>query len=219
MFVLAGCRSASGQKPTPEQISDALLTITDMEGEWSETQRQVFDERSPENPSIDPSIWCPEAAEVSGGLVDLAGQAGADVEMQFEGKEKTFRLMRLQAWSNDDVEEYFRDAREAVQICDGVTATDESGVVSTTEVVSGRDIGDESISWSQKLTPPAETQGEKMESVGRTTIARFGDIIMVLQIGDAGPAGEATSMADEEWWSIVEMAGKKLDELDQQVHD
>ena len=41
--LLVGCmRSASGQKPTPEQISDSLPTITDFEGGWEETQRLVL---------------------------------------------------------------------------------------------------------------------------------------------------------------------------------
>jgi len=52
--LLGGCvRSASGEKPNPEQISDALPTITDFEGDWKETQRQVFEVRDVENPSLD----------------------------------------------------------------------------------------------------------------------------------------------------------------------
>jgi hypothetical protein len=214
----ASCtRSAEGQLPTPEMISDVLPTITDMPGEWDESQRQVFDVRGPENPSIDPSVWCPAAGMVTENLVDLAGQSGADVEMMSQGPSGTPRMMRLQAWANDDVEDYFRDAREAAMICDGESVTADSGAVETYSVVEGRDIGDESVSWVQKTTPPPATQSEKMESVSRTTIARFGSIVMAMQLGDVAFTGSAVAMDEDEWWSVVELAGKKLDTLDSQV--
>jgi len=204
--------------PTPTMISDALPTITDMPGDWRETQRQAFDARGPENPSIDPSVWCPESAMVTGNLVEYAGDAGADVEMQFIGSSSGSRLMRLQGWANENSDEYYADAKEAVRICDGTTSTDDSGAVTSTDVILNRDIGDESISWSQTTTPPEGTQKDKMESISRTTIARFGAIVMVLQLGDASPTGTGALMSEDDWWSIVEMAGKKLHDLDKQVH-
>lgn len=200
-------------------ISNELLSITDMPGNWRETQRQVFTARGPENPSIDPSIWCPAAAEVTKNLVALAGETGADVEMQDLGKTDGYRMMRLQAWSNDDVQEYYGDAKEAVHICDGVNNTDADGVTTSTQIVQGRDIGDESISWAESVTPPPATQKDKMQSVSRTTIARFGGILMVLQLGDGAPTGSAALMDEDAWWSIVESASKKLADLDRQVHD
>jgi hypothetical protein len=219
-FSIVGCtRSAEGQKPTPEQLSEALLTITDLEGDWSESQRQFFDTRSPENPSIDPSIWCAESAEVTKDLVGLAGEAGADVEMSSQTDSGDPRMMRLQAWANDDVQDYFRDASEAARICDGVSNTDDSGAVSTTALITGRDIGDESISWSDTVVPPPGTEKDKRQVVGRTTIARFGEVIMVLQLGDVGPVGSTDLMSEDDWWSVVEIAGKKLENLDEQVHD
>jgi hypothetical protein len=184
---------------------------------WDESQRQLFDERGNENPSIDPSVWCPAAADAAENLVELAGRSGADVEMQQERPAGMPRMMRLQAWANDDVEDYLRDAEEAVRICDGETVTQDSGAVETYSVIEGRDIGDESISWMQKTTPPPATQGDKLESVGRTTIARFGSIVMVMQLGDAGFTGEAAALDEDDWWSIVELAGERLDDLDSQV--
>lgn len=56
-------------------------------------------------------------------------------------------------------------------------------------------------------------------SVSRTTIARFGSIVMVLQMGEMQRAGTSTVMPEDEWWDIVELAGGKLDDLDEQVHD
>ena len=220
LVVLVGCtRVATGQKPTPAMISDELLTITDMPGNWNESQRQAFTQRGPENPSLDPSVWCAQASTVTKGLLENAGQSGADVEMQLSSNTELRRMMRLQAWSNDNVKAYFRDAKEAARICDGTTTTDDSGAATTTEVIENRKIGDESISWSQKVTPPLKTQDQKFESVGRTTIARFGDILMVLQLGDAAPVGTSQLMKESDWWAIVEKAGKKLESLDNRVHD
>jgi hypothetical protein len=212
-------RSAEGQLPTPEMISDVLPTITDMPGEWDETQRQVFETREPENPSIDPSVWCPDSDMVTKNLVELAGESGADVEMQARTEGGTVRMMRLQAWANDDVEAYFRDAKEAARICGGAEVTSESGAVEKYAIVVGRDIGDESVSWMQTSTPPLATQGDKMEVIGRTTIARFGSIIMVMQLGDVAFTGQTAAMDEDEWWSIVEDAGRRLNDLDSQVHD
>lgn len=69
------------------------------------------------------------------------------------------------------------------------------------------------------MTPPTSTQTEKLQSVSRTTIARFGSIIMVLQMGDMAFTGSVQELKEDEWWDIVELAGKKLDALDNQVHE
>lgn len=93
VIAVAGCsRSAEGQKPTPAMLSDALPTITDMSGSWNESQRQVFTSRGAENPSIDPSLWCPQASQVTKNLVTLAGQSGADVEMELTGSANVRRI-------------------------------------------------------------------------------------------------------------------------------
>lgn len=218
-FALASCtKSAEGQLPTPEMLSETLPTITDMPGNWNESQRQVFAVRGDENPSIDPSVWCPAAKEVTKNLIALAGTSGADVEMQAETQDGHPRMMRLQAWANDDVEDYFRDAKEAVRMCDGQSVTASGGASEKYSVIEGRDIGDESISWKQTTTPPPTTQTEKLQTVGRTTIARFGSIVMVLQLGDMAWTGSVNPMDEDAWWDIVELAGKKLDSLDQRVH-
>jgi hypothetical protein len=204
-----GTKSASGF-PTPQKLSDALLTVTDMPSGWSESQRDVFTTRAPENPSIDPSIWCSAASTSAKNLVTLAGNSGADVEMSFAMGSGPNRMMRLQAWSNADVSKYFSAAAESVHTCDGASWTDSDGASTTDVVIPGHTIGDQSISWSETVTPPAGTGKDKFESLGRTTIARFGNILMVLQLGDAAPVGTGTLMADADWWAIVEKAGTKL---------
>ena len=166
-----------------------------------------------ENPSIDPSIWCTEASEASANLLELAGESGADVEMQFENSSGMPRMMRLQAWANDDAEEYFDGVAASVAACDGMTATDEFGAVTNTDLIEGRSLGDESVSWMQKTTPPTETQAEKLESIGRTTVARFGSVIMVLQLGDAAMTGKSELMNEDDWWAIVEIAAKNFKNL------
>ena len=39
-------------------LSQALIDVADLLTGWSETQRDLFDMRQPENPSIDNSLWC-----------------------------------------------------------------------------------------------------------------------------------------------------------------
>jgi hypothetical protein len=67
--------------------------------------------------------------------------------------------------------------------------------------------------------PPPSTQKDKLASIGRTTIARFGDILMIAQVGTVNWTGAQALMDEEQWWDIVEIAGKKLHDLDKQVHD
>lgn len=220
LILLAACtRTATGRHPSPDDISNALPNITEMPGTWNETQRQVFESRSNENPSLDPSVWCTAADEVTKNLVDLAGDSGADVEMQADDTNDGARMMRLQAWSNDDVRAYLGDAAEAARICDGKSVVDADGVGRSWELIQGRDIGDESVSWTERTVPPEDTRGDKFESIGRTTIARFGDIVMVMQMGDANWTGTTEQMDEADWWAIVQLAGKKLAILDAQVHD
>lgn len=212
--LLSACtNSSTTEMPTPKELSDALPAVTDMPEGWKESQRQVFEVREAENPSIDPSIWCAEAQDESSGLVELAGDSGADVEMQTESDSGMPRMMRLQAWANDDAEEYFDGVQASVAACDGTKVTDEFGVITETNTIEGRSIGDESISWLQKTVPPIETQEEKLESIGRTTVARFGSTIMVLQLGDVAMAGTTIAMDEDQWWAIVEIAAKDLKNL------
>ena len=213
LCVLAGggcaLRKSAGQK-SAEELSKFLLTVTDMPKGWEETQRQVFDERSNENPSIDPSVWCADAATESKDLVALSGDAGADVEMNWTGGSGP-RMMRLQAWSNKDVRQYMDMVKASVEACDGVSATDDIGVLTETKKITGRDVWDDSVSWSDRTVPPAGTWKDKFESIGRTTVARRGEVIMVMQLGDSAPAGTARLMPEDEWWGIVERAAKKLE--------
>lgn len=179
----------------------------------------MFETREVENPSLDPSVWCAEAAEATKNLVDLAGTSGADVEMQADNTNDGARMMRLQAWSNNDVAAYFSAAAEAARTCDGRSVVDADGVGRSWEVIDARDTGDESISWTERTVPPAATQGDKFESIGRTTVARYGDILMVMQMGDANWTGKTEQMDETDWWAVVELAGRKLAILDAQVHD
>lgn len=196
---------------TAKALSDSLLMVTDMPAGWEETQRQVFEKRENENPSIDPSIWCPAAQQTAAPLVALAGESGADVEMsRNQGGGKGATMMRLQAWSNKDAVEYYTNAALAAEKCDGVTTTDADGVTTRINLITGKTIGDESVSWSERVDPPAALSSEKFSSIGRTTVARFGSVIMVMQIGDAAPSDSVELMDEATWWNIVTKAGDKL---------
>ncbi len=185
--------------------------MTDMPAGWNESQRQVFEHRQAENPSIDPSVWCEEAKTIAQPLIALAGESGADVEMSKPGDGGNgASMMRLQAWSNKDVQEYLSSAKRAATACNGTSTTDENGATATMTSITNKSIGDESVSFSQRVEPPSGTKGEKFVSVGRTTIARFGNTLMVLQIGDAGPDSTVALMNETQWWNIVNLAANKL---------
>jgi hypothetical protein len=42
---------------------------------------------------------------------------------------------------------------------------------------------------------------------------------MVAQIGTVDWTGDQVLLDEDQWWDIIEIAGKKLDQLDEQVHD
>lgn len=42
------------------------------------------------------------------------------------------------------------------------------------------------------------------------TVARYGNVIMVLQLGDAAPVGTSTLMPEDDWWQIVQLAANRL---------
>lgn len=204
---ISGCTKSADT--SPEALSEGLLDITDMPGDWQETQRDVFSTRGVENPSLDPSIWCPDAAAETAGLVDLAGDSGADVEMQMQSDgQEVPRLMRLQAWRNDSTRQYFEQLLTAVNICDGATWTEELGVTTEMWKIDGPDVGDESVSWGSQLAPPEGK--EQAASTGRTTVARLGEVIMVLQIGDFTTTSSVGELSDADWREIVQRAADKL---------
>lgn len=213
LFVV-GCRSGTGSEPpTIEELSDALLIITDMDGDWNETQRQTFVTRSNENPSIDPSIWCPDAEQIAKPLTTLAGDSGADVEMQYTGLVTGARLLRQQAWHDDNATDYLETVKAVIDTCDAKTWTDEDGVTYTFTKIPDPGVGDEAAGFSTEMNPPESTQGEKYGSVGRAMIVRVGDTVMVLQAGDMARTDSSVLLDDEEWTEMLETAVDKIKKL------
>ena len=74
--------------------------------------------------------------------------------------------------------------------------------------IDGPNVGDESVSWGTTTAPPSGL--DKASSTGRTTVARLGEIIMVLQIGDYATGADLAALTDEEWRDIVQRAADKL---------
>lgn len=207
ILTCTGCTKSADT--SPEGLARGLLGITDMPGDWQETQRDIFTTRGNENPSTDPSTWCPASSNEAAGLVDLAGQAGADVEMQMQvDGEEVPRLMRLQAWRNDSTRLYFQEVLTVVNICDGAKWTEEPGVTTEMWKIDGPNVGEESVSWGTQLVPPEGK--EQAASIGRTTVARIGEVIMVLQICDFTTASSVGELSDADWREIVQRAADKL---------
>lgn len=196
--------------PTTEQLSDALLTVGDLGdlgGPWTETQRSVFTVREPENPSIDPSLWCP--AGKGDELVTLAGAAGADVELTIDNPDAPY-FVRQQAWSNADVEAYLAAVEAAVTACSGATWKDEGGNAYTLQPAAAVPaVGDESVSWRVTI----ELTGGRDTSTSFTdqTVARFGEALMVLQAG-AVPVTSPDATAPN-YVALLREAAAKMSEL------
>lgn len=188
---------------TTQQLSDALLTTADLGTGWTETQRTVFATREPENPSIDPSLWCPAAD--GAGLVALAGDEGADVELQL-GSPQTPFMVRQQAWTNADVARYLTATTAAVAACTGTSWTDSDGNTYRLEPsTTAPAIGDESVSWKVtiELTAP-----DQPLSFTEQTVARFGEVLMVIQAGatmTTSPDATAPNLV-----TLVRTAGDKM---------
>lgn len=205
-LLLAGCRTADGN-PSPAEIGEGLLTVTDLDTDWRETQRDVFDERGVENPVLDTGSFCPEAEIDPDELEGLAGEAGADVEFQ---KKDGSAAIRLQAWSNADAVLFDDTVGTAAVACDGKTWTDEFGTAGTFEAIEGPEVGDSALHWSTTLVPSGD-KGDKAVSSGRTSVVRFGDVVMILQWGSFG--GDPSVGIDETWWAeVVGEAYEKLDD-------
>lgn len=211
LVLIAGCRQVSGEPHSTTELSDALLTVSDLGAEWQESQRDIFDERANENPVIDASTFCPEVVESVGVLDDLAGQAGADVEMRAKS---TTRMMRLQAWDNEDSDRFFSKISDIVRTCDGTKWSDDAVGTSTTfDLIDGPSVGDESIHWIVTSSPPSDNPDGKFGGAGRTTVARFGNVTMVLQVGDFALDPTSVLMPEDDWRGLVLKAAAKIDEL------
>lgn len=207
---LGACRTADEAVHPPSELVGALLDVNDVGTDWRETQRDAFDLRENENPIIDLQQFCDAGQADAQGLEALGGQAGADVEMQ---QKDSSRMLRLQAWSNDDVGAFLESVTAAVEACDGNEWTDQDGVTYSFDVIEGPDLGDGVIHWMVKSTPPASRPEKMFGAAGRTTVARYGDTIMMLEIGDFAPDAASVMLGADEWARIVDRAGAKIDVL------
>lgn len=211
---IAACGSDNGAPTSPSytstQLGAALLTVGDL-GDlgttWTESQRDVFTVREPENPSIDPSLWCP--AGKGNELVALAGPAGADVELTLDNPDAPY-LVRQQAWSNADVREYLAAVKAAVTACTGETWKDEGGNAYTLQpAASVPAVGDDSVSWRVTIELTGG-QGTSMSFTDQTA-ARFGDALMVLQAGATPATGPG--VAAPNYVAVLRTAAGKMSEL------
>jgi hypothetical protein len=200
---LSSCQTAS-DAPSASEIGDGLLTVTDLGTQWRETQRDVFDVREVENPVLDPGAFCPESNLDTTELTDLAGQSGADVEFQ---QKDGASAIRLQAWSNSDAAGFTDVVLVAVATCEGAEWNDEFGTNNTFDVVEGPEVGDAAIHWTT-TNQPSGAMADKMSSVGRTSVIRFGDVVLVLQWGVFGDDG----IDPVRWAEVVRRAFEMLDD-------
>lgn len=193
------------QAYTPEQLEAALLTAADLGADWAETQRGAFTTREPENPSVEESLsLCPQAAEQAEKLGQLASDAGADVELE-QATDGAAHLLRQQAWSDDQVQEYFTTLDEAITLCLGSSWQSDGNEVSL-EALEAPALGDESNS-----VVAVATLGEGDDATtwtSRLTVARFGTTLMAVSDNIVGGP-----VPEPGWSTIVQTAGDQFAEL------
>ena len=191
-----------------QELSRALVEVGDLPAGWTETQREMFDVRQLENPSLDNSLWCPKVSDSKSELNNLAGDAGADVEMEFREGTGVSVAMRLQAWSNSDVKRYFSLATSMIEKCDDESWTD-NGVTYTENIVDGVQVGDGSISWQVDISSKNATVN--FSSTNKLSLVLFGDSIALLQYGKNTTAGSEESLLSAEWLTVANIVMKRLE--------
>jgi len=208
-LALVACGSGGGAAKvhTPDEVGSALLTASEVGTGWTQTQRDVFSTRAPENPSIDESSWCPAASDRAAALTKLAGGSGADVEFSADQPDHDFVGLREQGWSNTDAAAYFTAAKAAATACDGVTWTTAEGTVSMAMVADPK-FGDASFSWSAS----AVLSGASTQWRTQNTVVRSGTTILVFQGTDVVSA--ASPPAEPDWSAIAARAAAKFATLD-----
>lgn len=231
LLPLAACGGDGDRTFAASELGAELLTTDAMGPGWTETQRTVFDTREPENPSIDPSLWCPDLGADAEQLTSLAGSSGADVELELaepsSPDQPTYRL-RQQAWSNTEADDYLRQFTEAVAACTGKVWEDAGTADEAAEYrlapLPDPAVGDEAAAAMVTITLSAPADGGDAGDAGaaeptlvirqRMAAVRTGTIVMLLQEGDTlSPDGEP-STTDEEFAALVELAARPFVELD-----
>ena len=210
-LIITSCnrvRNGDSRYVSTTDLSQALVETGDLPSGWSETQRDLFDMRQPENPSIDNSLWCPKATSSLGKLSKLAGDAGADVEMEYRKDTGVAVALRLQAWSNEDVREYFSLATRLVEQCDDETWTD-SEVSYVENIVDGVDIGKNSISWEVNIASSALSND--FSSTNRITMVLVGDVLGVVQYGQNTTETSFGQPENAAWLIVLDAALKRLE--------
>ncbi len=223
---LAACGGDDDRVYTPAELGEQLLSTDDMGPGWTESQRDVFDTREPENPSIDPSLWCPDfPTGTSDQLTTLAGPSGADVELQqgdpTSADQPTYGL-RQQAWSNNDAADYLRELADAVGTCSGKTWTGEgedTGTEYRLTPIEIATVGDETVAALVTITlspddGSSDAGAPQLVIRQRMAAVRVGSIVMLLQEGDTLSPDEEPSTTDAEFSTLVELAARPFVELD-----
>ena len=193
---------------SPQELSQVLVEVGDLPAGWTETQRETFNVRELENPSLDNSLWCPKVANSKSELSNLAGDTGADVELEFRESNGVFVAMRLQAWSNADAKRYFSLATSMIEKCDGESWTD-NDVEYTEKIVDGVQVGDSSISWQVDISSKNATVN--FSSSNKLSMVLFGDVIALLQHGKNTTSGSVNSLVSAEWLTVANIVMKRLE--------
>lgn len=209
-IVLGGCGDEA-ESYTPTELGAVLLTAEDLGSGWSEQMREVITTPTTEIPSLDPNLWCPDAADAATELQALNQGEGAAVALMEETPRQTSHQVMERLWNRADAEDYYTKIEGSLATCSGAEWTDPDGNPITLESLETSTVGDESTTylWTITTTSPA---GEMTWRV-RGTVARFGDTLMWLFETDVRSSDDEPALTDTEWQTIVDTAAVKIGEL------
>lgn len=215
--LLTSCGGGDAANVIPEDRLDAaLLTLDDLDDEWSEDLRGVFTSRDEGPQSLEPFGWCPQAQDRVEELVnieELAGETGAAVEFEHARRDvrRMFHGISQQVWSNENVSKYFDVASEAFALCLDQTWSPEQDQEVTISQLVTPDLGDEALSLNISIMTPGP-DGD-YEWASRMVIVVVESSLMVLNDLDVQLAEGEPFMTDEEWNAIVEGAVERFTEV------
>ena len=216
VVVLTSCGSSTGGKAdttttaatvhTPAELGAALLTESDLGGAWTESQRDVFTTRQPDNPSVEDSLsLCPAASTQLDTLRTLSSQAGADVEFQHARTTVQGWFIRQQAWNDVRVPRYLAVLAAGVAACHGQTWNDPDGnSVQALDVTDSTELGDESIMLRSE-TVVHSADGDVAWRT-RLAVARFGNVLMAVGELTVQPASSPSPVSDADWRHLLDVA-------------
>lgn len=199
---LSTSTNPSQSGPTPNELAAALVTPGDLGAGWQTMQSQTFTSRDG-IPVVDSSIWCPSAMSSMASLASLAGNQGSIIGLRAVGLARgRSHQITEQLWSGPYASDFVNQFARGVLECEGKPWTDAEGSGVVLDSLEVDTFGE--VSASAIVVVTATEAGTQFVYRTRISVARIGDVVMILNEADAQEAGTAPLWSTDEWRSKTE---------------